>query len=51
MSRSRTRGLAAVGIALVAAVLAAGSAGAQTATGVISGTVIDPQKSVVPGRP
>ena len=49
MSRSRTRSLAAFGIALVAAVLAAGSVAAQTVTGSISGTVVDPQKSIVPG--
>jgi carboxypeptidase family protein len=49
MSRSRTRGLAAVGSALVAAVLAAGGLAAQAFTGSISGTVVDPQKSIVPG--
>src|SRR4029453_9339014 len=49
MAISRTRSLGALVGALLAAVLAAGSVGAQTVTGVISGTVVDPQKSVVPG--
>jgi Carboxypeptidase regulatory-like domain/TonB-dependent Receptor Plug Domain len=49
MAISRTRSLGALVVALLAAVLAAGSAAAQTVTGVISGTVVDPQKSVVPG--
>ena len=50
MAISRTLSPAgALSVALLAAVLAAGPAAAQTVTGVIAGTVVDPQKSVVPG--
>jgi hypothetical protein len=49
MSRTRTRSLAALAVVLVAAALLAAGAAAQTVTGSISGTVVDPQKSIVPG--
>ena len=49
LSRSRTTSWSVFSAVLVAAALTTSAAAAQTSTGTISGTVLDPQKSIVPG--
>ena len=49
LSRSSTTSWSVFSAVLVAAALTTSAAAAQTVTGTISGTVVDPQKSVVPG--
>ncbi len=49
LSRSRTTCWSVFSAVLVAAALTTSAAAAQTSTGTISGTVLDPQKAIVPG--